>query len=94
MQKSDDSLIIVEMTEQKIAEELTKISQSIKRLEHQSSVLSDWWPKKRVMNYFDLGETQMRVIEKKYSLVCSKIGSKKFYSAKSILKVIEKNKNQ
>jgi hypothetical protein len=51
-----------------------------------------WIPKKEVMKYFDYGITQMYQLEKDHKIVCSKIKSRKFYSAQSILDLIEKNK--
>lgn len=52
-----------------------------------------WLPKKLVMRFFDYGETQMRQLEKEHLLEMSKINSRKFYSVKSILNLIEKHKN-
>ncbi len=52
-----------------------------------------WLPKKAVMKFFDYGASQMHQMEKDHNIVCSKIKARKFYSAESILKLIEKNKN-
>jgi len=52
---------------------------------------SVWLSKKDVMKFFDYGDTQMRSLEKKHSLVCSKIGHRKFYQTKSILELIKNN---
>lgn len=51
-----------------------------------------WLPKKAVLRYFDYGETQMRQLEKEYSLEVSKIKARKFYSVQSILNLIEQHK--
>lgn len=51
-----------------------------------------WLPKKTVMRFFDYGDTQMRQLEKEYSLETSKIKARKFYSVKSILNLIEKHR--
>jgi hypothetical protein len=80
------------MNEHKIIEELIKIRQSIKRLEHHNSSLCDWWSKRMVMDYFNYGETQLRQLEKEHKLVISKIRARKFYSVQSILNLIEGNK--
>lgn len=56
-------------------------------------LLDLWLPKKAVMKFFDYGDTQMRQIEKEYGLVTSKIKARKFYSAQSILNLIEHHKN-
>jgi hypothetical protein len=57
-----------------------------------NALYNTWLPKKTVMRFFDYGETQMRQIEKEYSLVTSKIKARKFYLVSSILKLIELNK--
>lgn len=44
------------------------------------------------MRFFDYGDTQMRQLEKEFGLETSKIKARKFYSVKSILNLIEKNK--
>jgi hypothetical protein len=61
------------------------------------SLYDIWIPKKVAMRFFDYGETQMLALEKENGLITSKIKGRKFYSASSILMLIEKNitaKNQ
>ena len=70
-----------------------------KKLEHLSakSLYDNWIPKRVAMRFFDYGETQMLALEKENGLITSKIKGRKFYSASSILMLIEKNitaKNQ
>jgi hypothetical protein len=45
-----------------------------------------------VKQIFDYGETKMRELEKENQLITSKIKGRKFYSLRSILELIEKNK--
>ena len=80
------------LNEQRLIEELIKIRQSLKRLEHHNSAMSEWWTKKMVMEYLNYGETQLRKLEKENKIVVSKIGARKFYSVQSILNLIEANK--
>ena len=51
----------------------------------------DWIPKEELMEYFGYGNTQMLTIEKKYGLVTTEIGKRKFYSVKSAAKTMEAN---
>ena len=53
-----------------------------------------WIPKKSVMKFFDYGASQMHQMEKDHNLLTSKIKARKFYSAESILNLIEKNKTK
>ncbi len=56
------------------------------------SLYDIWIPKKVVMKFFDYGETQMRAVEKQYKLQVSRIKSRTFYSAESILNLLESSK--
>jgi hypothetical protein len=80
------------MEEKIILDELIKLRKALIRIEQGTGFLGEWLPKKTVMRFFDYGETQMRQIEKEYSLVTSKINARKFYLVSSILKLIELNK--
>jgi hypothetical protein len=51
-----------------------------------------WMPKKAVMRYFDYGDTQLRMLERKNAIQVSVVGNRKFYSVQSIIQLIEKNK--
>jgi hypothetical protein len=55
-------------------------------------ISESWLNKKQVKQIFDYGETKMRELEKENQLITSKIKGRKFYSLRSILELIEKNK--
>lgn len=69
----------------------TEINKKLEQLD--SNPLNQaWLPKKVVMRFFDYGDTQLRQLEKEYKIEVSKIKARKFYSVKSLLKLIENNK--
>jgi hypothetical protein len=78
-------------------QQVLDLMQEIKDLLHSAYTkgLQDIWiPKKSVMKFFDYGASQMHQMEKDHNLVSSKIKARKFYSAESILNLIEKNKTK
>jgi len=54
--------------------------------------IGDWLPKHFVKRFFDYGDTKLRELEKSGTLTYSKIGDRKFYCAKSIIKLLNENK--
>lgn len=80
------------MYQKDVLSEINKIKMSLMELEKRMTVFGDWIPKKTVQKFFDYSDTQMRDFEKEQGLVFSKIKSRKFYSMKSIILVIEKYK--
>lgn len=51
----------------------------------------DWIPKDEVMKFWGFKNTQMSKHEKMYGIVMTKIGEHKFYSTKSVAKIMENN---
>jgi hypothetical protein len=81
------------MTEQnKLQEHLIAMKQSLLVLEKNSTAIGGWLPKKSIKKFFDYGETQLRTLEREQQIEVSKIGSRKFYSEKSIIDLLEKSK--
>ncbi len=52
---------------------------------------SDWISRDSVKVFFGYKDTQLTSLEKKESLVVSKIGKRKFYSRESILNLLNRN---
>ncbi len=74
--------------------EIKAIKQSLASIERNGSTIGGWLPKKAVMRYFDYSDNQLRMLEKENALEVSKIGRRKFYSAKSITTLLEKNRQR
>ena len=74
-----------------ILNEIKAIKQSLLVIERNGSAIGGWLPKKAVMRYFDYGDNQIRLLERTKLIEVSKIGRRKFYSLKSIIKIIEEN---
>ncbi len=77
-----------------ILSEIKLIKQSLRFIERDVSSIKGWMPKKAVMRLFDYGDTQLRALEISKSIEVSKIGTRKFYSVESIVKLIEKNRQK
>jgi excisionase family DNA binding protein len=77
-----------------ILSEIKAIKQSLASIERNGSTIGGWLPKKAVLRYFDYSDNQLRMLEKENALEVSKIGRRKFYSAKSITALLEKNKQE
>jgi len=75
----------------KVMSEILLIKKSLLSLEKNSLEIGGWIPKKVVLRYFDYGDNQLRILEKKNDIKVSKIGRRKFYSTLSIIALIEKN---
>jgi hypothetical protein len=78
----------------KLMDEIKAIKQALFTIERNGYVIGGWLPKKAVMRYFDYGDNQIRVLERTKVLEVSKVGRRKFYSLKSIINLIEKNKQK
>ena len=53
--------------------------------------IGGWLPKHFIKRFFDYGDTRLRALEKEGLIKVSKIGDRKFYCSKSIIKLIENN---
>ena len=74
--------------------EIKAIKQALYAIERNGSAIGGWLPKKAVMRYFDYGDNQIRVLERTKVIEVSKVGRRKFYSLKSIINLIEQNKQK
>jgi hypothetical protein len=71
--------------------EILLIKKSLLLIEKNSLALGGWLTKNTVLRYFDYCDNQLRNLERTHSIKVSKIGRRKFYSADSIIALIEKN---
>jgi hypothetical protein len=76
----------------KLLAEILLIKKSLLAMENNGLALGGWLTKSAVLRYFDYCDNQLRNLERTHSIEVSKIGRRKFYSAGSILALIEKNK--
>jgi hypothetical protein len=76
----------------KLTVEILLIKKSLLSLENNGLTLGGWLPKNTVLRFFDYCDNQLRNLERTHSIEVSKIGRRKFYSLKSIVALIEKNK--
>jgi hypothetical protein len=78
----------------KLMSEITLIKQSLLAIERNNAAIGGWLPKKAVMRYFDYADNQLRLLEKENDLEVSRVGRRKFYSTKSIIALIDRNKQK
>lgn len=74
-------------TTQEIMEILRVIA---RKLDEQNPIQKEWLTKKEMKKIFSYSDSALRRVEQKF--VVSKIGVRKFYSTKSVLKFLEVNK--
>jgi hypothetical protein len=77
---------------EKLLGEILLIKKSLLAMENNGLALGGWITKNAVLRYFDYCDNQLRNLEKTHSIKVSRIGRRKFYSADSIIALIEKNK--
>ncbi len=75
-----------------LLKKVEELSQKIDDLSSCKEVRREWVPKYEVMKYLGFGDTQMASIARKYGLVSTTIGKRRFYSTKSLLLVMDKNR--
>jgi hypothetical protein len=75
-------------------EHLISIQRLIMALATLPEVHREWIPKHELKNFLGFGETQMNTIAKKYHLVSSTIGKRKFFSTKSVLNSLKSNSRE
>ena len=51
----------------------------------------NWIPRKKLMEFFDYGDTQIAAIFKSGNLTISEIGNRKFIKKESVIKLLENN---
>ena len=76
---------------------LIELLAEIKQLKRQlaetenARYFGDWIPRKKLMEFFDYGDTQIAAIFKSGNLTISEIGNRKFIKKESIIKLLENN---
>lgn len=82
---------------QELKIEIQKLSAELKNLKMQlaeyetSRYFENWIPRKKLMEFFDYGDTQIAAMLKKGGLVVSEIGNRKFIKKDSVIKLLENN---
>jgi hypothetical protein len=80
-----------------LLDEIQKISTTVSALKSQlieyenARYFDEWIPRKKLMEYFDYGDTQMAALLKNEQLKVSEIGCRKFIHKSSVIKLLEKN---
>ena len=83
--------------EQDILNELEKISSELaavkKQLAESENVryFDNWIPRKKLMEFFDYGDTKIAALFKQEGLVVSEIGNRKFIKKESVMRLLENN---
>lgn len=75
---------------EKISTELTAVKRQLAEFEN-TKYFENWIPRKKLMEFFDYGDTQIAEIFKKGKLLVSEIGNRKFIRKDSVIKLLEKN---
>ena len=76
-----------------LTSEINLLKQLLLEIKASPRQLTDWISELEAQKLLDLKETSMWSLRRRKKLVFSKIGSKTFYSLKSIEKLLEKNSN-
>ena len=74
-----------------ILREIKLIKQSLVAIERNGTIVGGWMHKKALMRFFDYSDNQVRILERTKAIEVSKTGRRKFYSVKSVIRLIEKN---
>lgn len=67
-----------------LKKELNWIKNSLKSLEQRHANIEGWVSKSQLQKFLSYSDNQIRMLEKKGSLVISKIGRRKFYTKESV----------
>ena len=76
---------------------LIELLAEIKQLKRQlaesenAKYFDNWIPRKKLMEFFDSGDTQIAALFKSGSLTISEIGNRKFIKRESVIKLLENN---
>ncbi len=73
-----------------ILAELAVVKKQLAELEN-VRYFEGWIPRKKLMEFFEYGDTQIAAIFKKEELIVSVIGNRKFIKKDSVMKFLEKN---
>lgn len=83
MQEENDEI-------KKILAELASIKRKLEEYET-SRYFENWIPRKKLMEFFDYGDTKIAALFKQGGLVVSEIGNRKFVRKDSVIKLLESN---
>lgn len=89
----EQNLIEIKKLSAELAEvkkELTDFKKQLTETEC-ARYFEDWIPRKKLMEFFDYGDTKIAAIFKQGGLVVSEIGNRKFVKKESVMKLLEKN---
>ena len=75
---------------EKLSAELAEVKRKLEESEI-ARQFDNWIPRRKLMEFFDYGDTQMAAIFKTGDLVVSEIGNRKFIKRESVIKLLEKN---
>lgn len=75
---------------QKITSELAEIKNRLAEYEN-ARYFDNWIPRKKLMEFFDYGDTKIAALFKQEGLVVSEIGNRKFIRKDSVIKLLERN---
>ena len=73
-----------------IREQLADVKKELAELEN-AKYFGDWIPRKKVMDFFDYGDTAITALFKSKELKISEIGNRKFISKESVNRLLEKH---
>jgi hypothetical protein len=91
---NDQVMIELKTIIQAQAEHLITMQKQVMTLATLPELHREWIPKHELKNFLGFGETQMNTIAKKYHLVSSTIGKRKFFSTKSVLNSLKSNSRE
>ena len=76
-----------------LIELIAEIKQLKKQLAESENAkyFDNWIPRKKLMEFFDYGDTQIAAIFKSGNLTISEIGNRKFIKKESVIKLLENN---
>ena len=74
---------------QNLKSDLAKIQKQLEEYEN-GRYFDNWIPRKKLMEFFDYGDTQIAALFKSGNLVVAEVGNRKFIKKESVLKLLEK----
>lgn len=75
---------------EQVLSELARVQKHLTELEN-ARYFDNWIPRKKLMDFFDYGDTQIAAMFKQGGLVISEIGNRKFIKKESVIKLLENN---
>ena len=77
----------------KLVEILAELAEVKKQLAEYESAryFENWIPRKKLMEFFDYGDTQIGALFKQKDLIVSEVGKRKFIKKESVIEFLEKN---